>query len=44
MEEKANAWGNAQDRGSKFASERKQKQTSSGSYTKLKTIKENRTK
>ncbi len=38
MKEKANAWGNAQDRGSNFASERKQKQTSFGSYTKLKAI------
>lgn len=34
MKEKANVWGNAQDRGSRFASERKQKQTSFGSYTK----------
>ena len=40
MEEKANAWGNSQDRGAlhsaaRFASERKQEQTSSESYTKL---------
>ncbi len=33
MREKANASGNAEDRGSKFAPDRKEKQTSLGSYT-----------
>jgi hypothetical protein len=33
MREKANASGNAEDRGSKFAPDRKGKQTSLGSYT-----------
>jgi hypothetical protein len=33
MREKANASGNAGDRGSKFAPDRKEKQTSLGSYT-----------
>jgi hypothetical protein len=55
MKEKANAWGNAQDRDSRFVPEQnascstwgdpktalaQQQQTSFGSYTKLKTIKE----
>lgn len=40
MKEKANVWGNAQNRSSNFAPERKQQQTSFGSYTKLKTVKE----
>jgi hypothetical protein len=31
--EKANASGNAEDRGSRFAPDRKEKQTSLGSYT-----------
>lgn len=35
MTEKANAWGNAQDRSLQFAPERKQQQTSVRSYTKL---------
>jgi len=33
MREKANASGNAEDRGSTFAPDRKEKQTSLGSYT-----------
>lgn len=33
MREKANVPGNAGDRGSKFAPDRKEKQTSLGSYT-----------
>ena len=39
MKEKANAWGNAQDRDSRFVPERKQEQTSFGSYTKGKRVK-----
>ena len=35
MSEKANVWGNAQNKGSKFAFDRKEQQTSLGSYTKL---------
>ena len=35
MKEKAKAWGNAQDKSSKFALERKQQPTSFRSYTKL---------
>ncbi len=40
MKEKANAWGNTQDRDSRFVPERKQEQTSFGSYTKGKTSQE----